>query len=140
MSHGREEVRTMSRRIAFLVVAGLALMVGAGAYASDQFSEDLVFSGEQMAELPVGAVVESSEPSFIEDQGYLAAIEAAAAAEWAMYESSAPDVSIAQSELSDMEPSALAGESLDFQPTPSSDQTLDLRAFLEKREAEVQAA
>jgi hypothetical protein len=129
----------MSLRMAFLV-AGLVLTVAAGAYATDQFSEDVVFNSERMAELPVGAVVESSEPSFTEDQGYLAAIEAAAAAEWAMYESSAPDVRIAQSELSDMEPSALAAESLDSKPTPSSDQTLDLRAFLEKREAEVQTA
>src|SRR6266508_1360988 len=138
----------MSLRMAFLV-AGLALTVAAGVSASDQFAEDMVFNSAQIAELPGGLVVkssepslivESSEPSFIEEQGYLAAIEAAAAAEWAMPGSSAPDVTVVQSESVDMEPSALAREAVDVQPTPKSDQALDLRALLNAREAESQSA
>src|SRR6266545_742573 len=117
----------MSLRSVFLV-AGLALTVAAGASAADQFSEDLVLNGDQMAELSIGVLTESSEPSFIEDQEYLAAIEAAAAAEWAMSESASSvpsdsgvqDLSAIQSESIGMEPSALAGEPVDFQPTPSS--------------------
>jgi hypothetical protein len=125
--------------MAFLV-AGLALTVAAGVSASDQFAEDMVFNGAQIAELPAGLVVESSEPSFIEEQGYIAAIEAAAAAEWAMSGSSAPDVIVVQYESVDMEPSALVRESVDVQPTPRSDQALDLRALLNAREAEFQSA
>jgi hypothetical protein len=109
----------------------------------------MVFNGAQIAELPAGLVVKSSEPSlivesskpsFIEEQGYIAAIEAAAAAEWAMSESSAPDVIVVQYESIGMEPSALAREAVDVQPTTTSDQALDLRAFLNKRDAEIQAA
>jgi len=126
----------MLLRKAFLA-AGLALTVAAGASAFDQFSEDLVLNGDQMAALPAGVVVESSEPSFIEDQGYLAAIEAAAAAEWAMTESNAPDMITAQSES--IEVSALAGEPTDFQPTVK-DQGYELRALLDAREAQLQSA
>ena len=129
----------MSWKNAFLVV-GLALTVAAGASAADQFSEDYVLNGDQLADFAI-VISESSEPSFIEDQGYLAAIEAAAASEWAMLESSAPEMSSSvQSASTDVEVSALAGEPMDNQPSVSSDEGHDLRAFLEKREAQVQAA
>jgi len=141
----------MSLRNVFLV-AGLALTVGTGASASDQFAEDLVFNTDQMAALSTGALVEASTPSSVEDQGVIAAIEAAAAAEWAMSESADPSASIAQSESSvqdlstaqsgslGLDPSALVRGPVDVQPTSSSDQTKDLRAFLNAREAELQSA
>ena len=129
----------MSLRMAFLV-AGLALTVAAGVSASDQFAEDMVFNGAQIAELPAGLALKSSEPSLIEAQGYIAAIEAAAAAEWAMSESAAPGAIVVQYESIGMEPSALAREAVDVQPTTRSDQSLDLRALLNAREAEFQSA
>jgi hypothetical protein len=136
----------MCLRKAFLVV-GLAFTMVGGAFANDQFSDDVTFSREQMAELPVGVVIgEASEPSFVEDQGLLAAIEAAAAAEWAMLDAGGPVVVMTESGSIDTYPSAMAGEPADFQPTLDSDQamspdrTQDLRAVLNAREAQVQSA